>query len=176
MKQKLVLYRLITFILLPIAGLLGLEVLFMLPVGLSNPIILIFAFIFFAIGAYIVSSFIFFLQGIQNNKQLKRGLKDFVRVNAIITVAVAAYCLFSGCVYLGSHTMQKMMADNFPTLQKSMNGIFSGIDVERYLRLMKKAAIVMAVFGALLVYHTIVTFRLLKQYASLFLVSDNKPQ
>ena len=92
MKQKLVLYRLITFILLPIAGLLGLEVLFMLPVGLSNPIILIFAFIFFAIGAYIVSSFIFFLQGIQNNKQLKRGLKDFVRVNAIITVAVAAYC------------------------------------------------------------------------------------
>lgn len=173
MKQKLILYRLVTFVLLPIGGLIGLQGLFMLPVGFSYPLLLIFAFVFFAIGAYIISSFIFFVQGLQNNKSLKPGLKDFVRVNAIITIAAAGYCLFTGCVYLGSHTMQKMMANNFPQIQKSMGGVFEGMNAERYSLLIRKMAIVMAVFGVLFVYHTIVTFRLLKRYASLFGANKN---
>lgn len=171
MKQKLVLYRLTTFILLPIAGLLGLNLLFTLPAIFSNPPLLLGAFILFAIVAYVISSFIFFLQGVQNNKPLKQGLKDFVRVNAFITIAFAVFSLLGAVSYFS--VMQNVSADDLARLQKNMGPAFDGMTKDAFLRLLKELFIILAVLGVMLLYHTIATFRLLKQYASLFVTGGS---
>lgn len=154
--------------LLPIAGLCGLNLLFALPMAIANPLLLIILFVLFAIVAYIFSSFIFFIKGVQNEKPLKKGLKDFTKINGYITAVVAAYLLVAALAYLGLPEMQKTMADNFPELKKAMGNAGSNIDKESFLRMAKKMTIFLAIFGAALLYHFITTLRLLKKYAALF--------
>ena len=169
MKPSFVLYRLLTFILLPLAGLIALNLVGILPAAFANPMLLIIVFLMFTIIAYTFASFIFLTRGLVNKKPLKPSLKDWVKINAYISIACAVYCILSIIVYYSSRDAQKMMTDNLPKMQAAM-GISgkNAMDTATFMRMVNGT---MALFGGyfvLLSVHIIVTLRLVKKNASLF--------
>lgn len=179
MKNRLVFYRLITFILLPIAGLNAIALLVSLPSLLANPLLLIFAFIEFAIVAYTFTSFIFFIKGVQNGGPLKRSLKDWIKLNGVITLVYAGVILL--CVLLlllavagmGAGQFQKLMADAVEKMKNS--GTLLNTNARDLARQLTSAFIIGGCYSALLFTHVIITLRLLKKYASVFGSDDNRP-
>jgi len=179
MKEKLVVYRLITFILLPIAGLNAISLIGLLPALAGNPLLLIGAFLQFAIVAYTFASFIFFTKGVLNGKVLKPILKDWVKLNGFITLVFAGLVLFIVLmVFLAMSGMskaefQKLLSDSLARL-KGTPGMDKG-DVADVVRQLKRTFIVAGCYSALLLTHVIITLGLLKKYAPLFSNADNKP-
>lgn len=179
MKEKLVAYRLITFILLPIAGLNAINFLFLLPSLLTNPLLLIGAFIEFAIIAYTFTSFMFFIKGVQNGAALKPSLKDWIKLNGIITLVFSILVLF--CVLMVFLAMAGMSAAQFQTFLSELTdkmkaggktiGDVNARDLAQQLKIM--FIIAGCYFSALLI-HVIITLRLVKKYAPLFGNNDNR--
>ena len=166
MNAKLIVYRLVTFILLPIAGLNALSVIGILPTAFSNPLMLIAVFLSCAIIIYTFSSFIFLTKGIQNGKTLKSSFKDLIKVNAYVVIAYTAMVLIVVIVYFASPVLQKMVYDNLAKLPSSMNP--NNISKEELVHTFRSALIFFGAYSAVLLFHIIITLQLIKKYKALF--------
>ncbi|HVX49430.1 MAG TPA: hypothetical protein VHB48_04705 [Chitinophagaceae bacterium] len=166
MKPNFAFYRLITFILLPIAGYIALNLLFILPSALANPSLLLPVFIYFAVAMYTFASFIFFVKGVQAGKPMKASLKDWIKVNAYVSIIFALFAILATLTYLGSPQLQKIVADNFDKFKTAMGQ--QSIDESKFLLFLKRSLIFLAVYSAVLVTHIIITLRIIKKYAGLF--------
>lgn len=166
MKPSLIIYRLFTFILLPIAGLNALSLFGLITIAIANPTLLIGVFVQFAIVAYTFTSFIFFTKGVQNNQPLKPQLKDWIKVNAYVAILYVAVIILCAAVYFGSAEVQKMVAANLDKMQATAGLKYNS--TQELINTLKKAIIFAAGYAALLITHIIITFRLIKKNAHLF--------
>ena len=97
MTNNLKLYKVLTYILIPIALFFGfIDVLFLMS-ALANPGALIFVFIIACLVIYTFTSFKFYRLGVQREQPLTKGLKDWVKVNAIVSI------FFMQFILLGRH-------------------------------------------------------------------------
>src|SRR3954470_1418467 len=87
MKALLIVYRLLTFILLPIAAILGFLDISLLLLALANPAALLPVFAIACIVIYVFTSFFFLIKGILGGMQCKPSLRDWIRVNAFVSIA-----------------------------------------------------------------------------------------
>src|SRR3954453_10388601 len=87
MKTMLVVYRILTFILLPIAALMGFIDISLLLMALANPAALLPVFAIACIVIYIFTSLSFLTKGITDGRQCKPSLRDWIRVNAYVSIA-----------------------------------------------------------------------------------------
>src|SRR5262249_20239682 len=154
------------FMLLPIAGIIALNIIGVLPTAFANPLVLIVVFVYFAVVAYTFTSFIFFLKGLQNGKALNPSLKDWIKANAFVTLLFAGFAVLSALVYFGSPDAQKQAADNFDKLKDTMGGL--NVTRQQFITLMRGALLFLGGYGALLITHIIITFRLMKKNVHLF--------
>jgi hypothetical protein len=107
MKGIIAFYRIISFILLPVAGILGFFGLFALMAAVANPSFLLGVFMLACIVIYTFCSFSFLSKGILGNRPCKPSLRDWIRVNAFVSLAFAVLSLGQGFAYLGNAAMQK---------------------------------------------------------------------
>ena len=82
MTKQLTVFRILTFILLPIASLFGVMDLMILPSALANPAILLIVFVLAAFVIYTFTSLRFLTKGIDIGRPCKPSLRDWIRVNA----------------------------------------------------------------------------------------------
>ena len=85
MLNSFTFYKVLTYILIPIALFLGFIDTLLLMAALINPASLIYVFILACFVIYTFVSFKFFRQGVQNEQPLKKNLKDWIKVNAIVS-------------------------------------------------------------------------------------------
>lgn len=179
MKEKLVFYRLITFILLPIAGLNAISLISLLPALLGNPLLLIAAFIQFAIVAYTFASFIFFTKGVLNGKVLRPVLKDWIKLNGVITIVFAGLALFMvlmlllAMVGMGAGKFEKLMTDTMEKMKG--NGMVMADSARDLARQLTFSSLFVTFYTGALLAHVIITFKLLKKYVALFGGTTNPP-
>ena len=166
MNAKLIVYRLITFILLPIAGINAIGVLGILPTAFGSPMVLILVVIYSTIIVYTFASFIFFIKGVQNGKTLKPTLRDLVKINAYITAAVALIILIIDAFYFISPVQQKAVYDNLAKLPSSMNP--NNVSKEELVHTFRSALIFFGAYSAVLLFHIIITLQLIKKHKALF--------
>ena len=93
MNIKLI-YRILSYILLIVAAFIGIGVLAGFFIALANPALLLNIFIAAAVVMYSISSFLFLINGIDGKKQLKTGMKDFIRVNGFVALFFCIMNLF----------------------------------------------------------------------------------
>jgi len=93
------LYKVLSFILLPIGAFLGIVCLFALVSALGNISMLLPVFLVACIAIYIFSSFILVLNGMIKEKLCNASLKDWIKVNAYVSLFFAIMCV-SNFVYL----------------------------------------------------------------------------
>jgi len=93
------LYKVLSFILLPIGALLGIVCLVALISALGNLSMLLPVFLVACIAIYIFSSFILVFNGMIREKPCNASLKDWIKVNAYVSLFFAIMCV-SNFVYL----------------------------------------------------------------------------
>jgi len=167
MKGIIIFYRLITYILLPVAALLSFFGLFALIAAISNPALLLGVFMIAGIVIYTFTGFSFLSKGILEGKKCKPSLRDWIRVNAFVTIAFAFLSLSNAFMYFNDPNLFKDAMDNAAVVMHQFQG-YKNISPEYMLQMMKATLYFMMVYSILLLIHIFITFRLLKQYAALF--------
>ena len=88
MKQVQI-FKVLTYLLIPIALLFSFMALLVLPTALVNPALLLVVFIFSCIAIYTFSSLRFVTTAINKAKNCNPSLKDWIKINGYISVGTA---------------------------------------------------------------------------------------
>jgi len=165
MKQ-LTIFRILSFILVPIAALFGIMALVTLMTALANPSLLLVAFIFTAFVIYTFTSLSFLVKGIDTGRPLKPGLRDWIRVNAYVAGFMGIMCLMNvvSLLFMSESDLHEFVRKALaaqPNVPPMLN-------VELFVTVLKIAAWFMGFVSIVLLAHIRINFRLMKLYHHLF--------
>ena len=164
--SQLTVYRIITYILLPFATLFALLTLVGLLVALANPQALLGVFFMACIVIYTFTSFSF-LQKIGPLKPAKPSLKDWIKVNAYVSVFFSTTIIIQTYFFFHDPNIAKAFIEQFISAQGS-NASVAVLTPEKIRAILNGVFEVFAAYAAVLLVHIFLTFRLLRQFASLF--------
>jgi hypothetical protein len=163
MKSTITLYRIFSYILIIIGVFIGIGVLISLLVALANPALLLNVFVGAAVVMYSFSSFLFLTNGINRNKQLKPGMKDFIRVNAFVAIVFGIMNIFQAITVITNPSVLNEAIKQLPQMPNAQH-----LPTGMILKVMKAVIWFLLFYAIILLIHIQITFRLLKQYAHLF--------
>jgi hypothetical protein len=166
MLDNLKLYKFLTYILIPISLIFGLIDLIMLLVSLANPTGLLGVFIMACFVIYTFTSFKFLIHGIQLNKHQKKSLKDFIKVNAIVSLFFCVIICSQSILILTSNL--KEVINTMNEMAASQPGYSKEAFDSMAVSLIKGICLFFIVTGVIGLIHILMTFRLLKKYEVLF--------
>jgi hypothetical protein len=165
--NQITLFRILSFILLPIALFFIVMDLIAIIMALGNPSLLFPVFLLTGMIIYVFTSFYFLMMGLNRNQVLGASVKDWIKVNAYVTLFLGfQFMLISVSIFfMGEASLndfaEKAMAGQ-PNMPSQMNtGLF--------LKMLKGMAYFFFFLSLALLVHINICFKLLKQYASLFL-------
>jgi hypothetical protein len=159
-------FRILTFILLPIAGVFGLIGVFMLLIALSNMGLLFSVFMLAAFVIYVFASLQFLTKGIDTGKPCKPGLRDWIRVNAFVTIFMCVSSLFSVITIItqGDASLREQALQ----MRNALKDAPPMLNMELFVRTIKLASWFMGILSILTLIHIFLNFRLMKKYRHLF--------
>lgn len=163
MKSTLTLYRIFSYFLLIIAAFLGIGVLAGFFIALANPALLLNIFIAAAVVMYSISSFLFLINGIDGKKQLKAGMKDFIRVNAFVAVFFCVMNIFQSITVITNPSVLTEALNQLPQMSTGQQ-----LPKEMILKILKGTMWFLLIYSMILFAHIQISFRLLKEFAHLF--------
>lgn len=164
--KALTIFRILTFVLLPIAALFAVIDFFMLLTALANPAMLFVVFIMAGFVIYTFASLRFLTKGIDLNKPCKAGLKDWIKVNGYVSVFLGvSFLMNSLTVFFTSEANLRQILNQFLETQSNVPAMLTP---ELFIYMMKIAAWFLLFISVVLLVHIPVNFRMLKQYGYLF--------
>jgi hypothetical protein len=168
MKTILIVYRLLSFILLPIALIIGIIDIMFLSLALANPSALLLVFAIACIVIYVFTSFSFLTNGILGSRQCKPSLRDWIRVNAFVSIALSSL----GIIDYITLVSNKSIADALIKQVIQQQTIPQGMTTPQLEQMLLKFLFIFFIFSIVLITHIILSFRLLKQFSYLFKQND----
>lgn len=164
--KVLTIFRILTFILIPIAALLGVMDFIMLFAALANPAMLFVVFVMAGFVIYSFASLYFLTRGIDINKPCKPSLKDWIKVNGYVAGFMGLTFLTNSLnIFFLSDADLKQFLGRFLENQPSAP---AALTPELFVQTMKIAAYFLLLIGILVLVHIPINFRLLKKYGYLF--------
>ena len=164
MKIEIIIYKIVSFILLPVAAMMGIICLLSLLTALANPTMLISVFLNACMVIYIIASFIFLTKGIDGNKRCKPVLRDWIRINGIITFV---FYLLATVVFIAVKFNPSLLSQGIQ--QMEVQGTLPpGITVPELTTYMNTFINIFLVLSILLLVHILITFRLLQRFKHVF--------
>ena len=162
--MKLTIYRILSFLLLPIAILFSMGFLLFIRAAFANPAMFFPLFLIACIAIYTFASLNFLIRGIDAKKFLGKSSKDWLKVNAIVSILFAVLMISQCVIFLNQPEMLSEMAAQ----AKENAGAdlkMSAASFENYLRI---TSYFFLVYAVVLFVHIIISFQYLKKYAYLF--------
>jgi hypothetical protein len=166
MLNSMKLYKVLTYILIPIAYFFAfIDVMFLMS-ALANPAALIVVFGIACLVIYTLLSFKFYKQGVLSEQPLNAKTKDWIKVNAIVSIILCSLFCLDGVSVLGSSnaTLLKYIDDYI--IQKP--GMPADANANMLLTVLKAVSVILLITGTVGLLHIRTTLRLLKQYSYLF--------
>jgi hypothetical protein len=171
MKQ-LLLFRILTYILLPIAAMFAFLTLLLLISALANPSILLLAFIIGSFVIYVFVSLRFLNRGIDSNQPCPKSLRDWIRVNAYVSVFLGSmFVINSLSIFMMSDASLRQYIAEYLSSQPNVPAM---LNENLFLSVMKAFSYFMIFMGVVLLAHIFVQFRLLRKFGYLFDNSNEK--
>ena len=164
MKMLLIVYRVLTFILLPIVAILGFIDISLLLMALANPAALLPAFAIACIVIYLFTSLNFLNKGITAGKPCKLSLRDWIRVNAFVSIAFSTLGIIEYITVLNN----KAVRDEMVKQAMAQQGVATAISSGQMEQILLSFLFIFLIFSLALIVHIVMTFRLLKEYGYLF--------
>ena len=164
MPRKQLFYSFLTFVLLPVAAILGIGCIMAIPSAIGSPLALLDLFILVSFVLYTFSAYSFFTRGIQNSKPFKASFKDFIKVNGYVAVISSTLTVLFAILFYTVPAFKTFVADWLVKTQPTS----AGMDKERVTAVIGKSLVGSAGYSVLIIIHFIITVQLLKQYSNLF--------
>lgn len=166
MKNLLSVYRVISYIILIIAGILAFFDLFTLLAALSYPVFFIVVFVLTSVIIYTFTSFSFYNKGVQNGRLLKPSLKDWIKVNAYVTIFFCALILIDFSFFFLNPSSRADMIKMINDMRAKVPD--TKTSSEAILRASINMIYIATAYSVLLLAHVIISLRLVKKYNNLF--------
>ena len=163
-QQPPLLYKIISYIFLPIAALLGLMTLIMFFIALANPVALLPVFMFACVVIYIFCSFVFLQKGMIGGRICKASLREWIKANAYVAICFAVLFLIQSLSALSNPNAIQVLMQEVSTMQQN----FPTASTDFFVGIFKGTLYFMLVFSSLLIVHILHTFKLLRIYNSMF--------
>lgn len=165
MKQ-ITLYKIFTFILLPFAAIFGISAFFMLFVAIANPVLLLPLFMMVGFVIYTICTTIFLFKGIVNNQTCKPSLKDWIKANAYVSVAMGIMTLLNTITLMTTSKAElRKYADQMLQMQTNKP---AGLNADTFIQMMSAISWGLLLFSMVLLIHLVISFSFLKKYQHLF--------
>ncbi len=162
----LTLFRILTFLLIPVAVLFGLMDLVMLLVALGNPALLLGFFIVACFVIYVFASLKFMNTGIDRGAPCKPSLRDWVRVNAFVCIYMSVSTILTCSRYF--FKSRAAMRAEFEQMLASQPNMPKMANADLLYSVMQGSLYFMLLVSVVLLVHIIINFSLLKRYKHLF--------
>ncbi|MGN6354722.1 MAG: hypothetical protein ACTHLB_15125 [Parafilimonas sp.] len=162
--MKLTIYRILSFLLLPMAILFSIAILLLIRAAFANPAMLLPFFLIACIAIYTFASLNFLIRGIDGKKFLGKSSKDWLRVNAIASTVFSLLMITQCTIFL----MHPEMLQQITAQAKENAGAefkMNKADFENYIRI---TSYFFLVYAIVLFIHIMLSFQYLKKYAYLF--------
>ena len=162
----LIAYRILTYLLIPLALILGLLALVAFMAAAANITALLPAFLCGATVIYIFTSLSFLQKGVLAHQPCKASLYDWIKVNGFVTLFMGSLFVFQSIYFRGNTELAEQM-------QSQMDAMADEIktkDVPEVQQLIEWVINFMLVTGVLLLTHVLLGFQMLKKYAGVFKV------
>ena len=166
MQQPSKLYLVLSYILLPIALFFGFMDSILFVAALANPSALILVFAMACIVLYSFSSFKFLKLGIEREQMLTTKLKDWIKVNAYVSLLVFSLIFFNAVTILLSN--DATLIRFFDQLLAQQSGLPPAFNSQLLLKMMRITAYFLFVVGAVGILHIRMTLKLVRVYDHLF--------
>ena len=162
--MKLTIYRIFSFLLLPIAIIFTVFFLVFIRAAFDNPAMLFPLFLVACIAIYSFASLNFLIRGIDGKKFLGRSSKEWLKVNAIVS-ALFSILMISQCIVFIMHP--EMLQDLAAQARQNAGAELkvSNATIENYLRV---TSYFFLVYAIVLLTHVILSFQYTKMYNYLF--------
>lgn len=165
------LYRVISYVLIIVAGFLGFASLFALLIALANPALLLYVFIVAAVVLYSFTSFQFLQTGIRQGHSFRPGYKDFIKVNGYVSLVFVVQVVLS---FIIIQTNPKLLQEQVNQVA-AMQGPANQLPADLRFKMMHAMNWALFVYALVLGYHIFSTFRLLRKHAQLFARQTDLP-
>jgi len=163
-KMKLTIYRVLSFLLLPFALLFSISVLIFISAALANPAMLLPLFIVVCVSIYSFASLNFLIKGIDGRKYLGRSSKDWLKVNAIVSI-VFSWLMISQCILFIIHPE---MLRELAVQVKQTSGDELKISPEVFENYLLITSYFFLAYSIVLFTHTLLSFQFVRRYNFLF--------
>ena len=166
MKNLMVYYRIVSYIIFVLAVIFSFFDLVAILIALANPFILINVFVLTCVIIYSFISFSFFYNGIQKGRQSKPGIKDWIKVNAYVSIVFSILSVIQCVYFLSSAATQADVVSQFNKMEATVKT--PGFSAESFMHIIKGLLCFLALYGLLLLSHIVITLRFVKLYEYLF--------
>lgn len=154
-------FRILTYLLLPIGLFFGTMAVGMLFLAFVNTQILLPVFMLACFAIYVYCSNRF-LQKMNAAQEISKSLRDWMRVNAYVCIFMSILFIMNTAViiYLPHEQLETLLQ---PSLDV-MGNMANGISLERLIHYMKNFSLFMLIMCILLLVHIFLNFRLQRNY------------
>lgn len=154
---------------MPIVFILAFIMLPFLLLSLSNPALLFGIFVFACVVIYMVKSVQFFRRSVVPGLPAKANTRDWIRVNAFVSIVFVLEILFNGYyMFFNSKELMTTLQIWLNKLQDAQGTASVPISAEQMYGALKSLMIFFLVLAVLLMVHIVCSFKLLKKYRDLF--------
>ena len=165
MKQVQI-FKVLTYLLIPVALLFGFMAVLVLPTALVNPALLIVVFIFSCIAIYSFASLRFVTTAINRAKNCNPSLKDWIKINGYISVGTAFMFLLNS---IGILMLRPIEFNEFVSkAMETQSNLPSSITPAFVGQMLKYTAIFMLITSTIILVQTRIQFVFLKAYSYVF--------
>ena len=166
--MKLTIYRLLSFLLAPIAILFSISALLLIGTALSNPAMLFPLFLSICIAIYSFASLHFLIKGIDGRKYLGRSSKDWLKVNAYACIIFALIIISEFVVFmLHPEILQQIITQVKQNADSRLT-----INADEFTDFASKILYFLLAYALVLFTHVMMSFQYMKQYNFLFQQKD----
>ena len=157
-------YKILTFILLPIVSILGVICLLSLIMALGNPSILLPLSMLICTVIYVFTSNAFLQKGLLRGMKCNPSLKDWIKVNAYVTMFFASMSVMQFVTFIFHPDLLQQFTSQAMAMQKDM----PSDAMVMMPKVIRSVMYFILTFGLLLLAHIAISLSFLKQYGSLF--------
>jgi hypothetical protein len=158
------LYKVLSFILLPIGCYIALGSISAILFAIGNPALLLFLFVLTCVPIYIFTSFMFVFNGLIKSKPCKSTLKDWIKINGFISILFSAILILVFVVLINHPEVHIQLISQINTMQKSIQSSSPTITANQLL----ESAYAGIAFGIVLLVHIYLSYTFIKAKGNLF--------
>ena len=166
MPKNLKLYIVLSYLLIPISLFFAFLDVALLITALANPGTLIMVFIIACLVIYTFVSFKFLKLGIQREQTQSHKLKDWIKLNAYVSLFLCSlFFINSISILVSTNATLQIFIDEFLQQQSNLPAAFNSAFILNLLRGLAVFLLVVSTIGLL---HIRTTLKLVKEYDYLF--------